>query len=449
MENKHHIFKRKLLTERIFIGRPANYAIMTARINGSFSINQFRIVLSKLRRKHPLLGTRILFDENDYAWLTNENVPELSVIEMQRTKDDQWIEIVANEHRHVFDLRKGPLIRFILLKDSHTLDLIINCHHSICDGLSLAYLIRDILYYLANATEEIKQISSIPPFNKQNIPGRGKRNILTTLLIKTINKFWKRNKIRFSQRDYEKLSKTFWTKNSSEIIAWQLTKSQTSTFINVCRKEGVTVNTALITAFLAAQSKILEKSRSNGDRVHIPINIRNRLKVPAGEAFGFYAQTLILNLHSDQNKSFWELARNFNKVIHTEIQNEKSTFNLFKVAKIDPTLLDSTYYYKYGISDNKWSARLLKGMGSNDVVADLSITNIGNLNFPTDFNGLSIEALYGPSVYSDILNFIVGVATLGGKMNIIITFDEQIISMDNVLKVKQFFISTLEKLCNW
>lgn len=438
-----------MLVERIFLGRPANYAIIAVRLNGSFSTSQFIEVLSKLRKKHPLLGTRVIFDLNNYAWLTNEGVPEIPVVEMKLTKEDQWIDIVKKEHKHIFHLKQGPLIRFTLLKDTNSIDLIVNCHHSICDGLSLAYLIRDILVHLTNPNEEIEPILNAAPLNKKSIPFKAKRSILMALLIKTINRFWKKNEIRFSQNDYQNLTKVFWDKNSCEIIAWQLNGSQTSKLIKGCKEEGVTVNTALVTAFLTAQTKILNYNSTNHMRVHMPINIRNRLRDPVGETFGFYAQALILNLDFTLNKLFWELSRYFNNIITTETKKENTIFNLFKVAKLDPSLLDSTYYHKYGIFNNKWSARLLKGMGAHNFIADLSITNIGKLNFPANYGNLSIEALYGPSVYSDLLNFIVGVATIGDKMNLIITFDDKIISEDNVLKIKKCFMDLLGKLCNW
>ena len=259
------------------------------------------------------------------------------------------------------------------------------------------------------------------------------------LLIVSVEK----NHIQFKQNDYQNLAENFWTKNSSEVMAWQLTEHQTTSLINRCKEEGVTVNTIIVTLFLLALGKIEEKSISERS-VHIPINIRSRLKVPAGEAFGFYAQAFILNLQNDHAESFWELARKYNQAIHSVIQDKKSIFNLFTVSKLDPDLLDSKYYTKYGMFSNKWSTFLTKQMGINDLIADLSITNIGKLDFPVKVGEFSIEALYGPSVYSDVLNCIVGVTTLGSKMNIIITFNEKLISKEKVLKEMSKNIKTLK-----
>jgi len=449
MEPKNQIFQRKLLSERIFLGRPANYAIMVARIQGDFSKAQLRETLSKLRKKHPLLATRIIFDESNIAWLHNEGVPEIPIVEIPRTKEDQWIDLMIQEHHHVFPIQQGPLIRIILVKGKDSVDLIINSYHAISDGLSLAYLIRDILETLSHPNGIMMKELYPPQLRKENIPGKGNRDILTKILIKLVNKFWTKRKTQFTQQDYKTLTKTFWAKNTCQIIAWQLNPFQTSKLITLCKEKGVTVNTALLTAFLLCKAHLQDNNREFTMKVHMPIDIRDRLKIPAGEAFGFYAQTLHFKLNVSQTTPFWKLARKFNQIIHSEIQKEKNIFNLFKVAEIDPDLLDSTYYQKYGLFENKWSEKLVKGMGIDELIANFSITNIGNLPFSTHYGDLTLEAIYGPSVILDIIEQIVGVATIGGKLNILLTFDEKFMSKDTSLALKRNFMELLGGLCDW
>ncbi len=207
---------------------------------------------------------------------------------MECKRKNQWVDIVKSEHKFVFPIEKGPLIKFILLKDSNSLDLIVNCHHSICDGLSLVYLIRDILYYLVNFDKKIKTSLWAPPLNKDNIPTKAKSNIWTNFVIKVVNKYWNKNKIKFSEEDYENLTELFWNENSCQIIAWQLNEKQTSKLLKSCKDEEVTVNSALVTAFIAAISTGDFNNRKTHKRVHMPINIRDRLKISVGEAFGFH-----------------------------------------------------------------------------------------------------------------------------------------------------------------
>jgi NRPS condensation-like uncharacterized protein len=422
---------------------------MVARILGSISIDRFKEIISKLKIKHPLLSSRIIFDEKNIAWLINENVDEIPIIEKIRTKEDDWIEILIKEQKHIFPLQNGPLIRFIVIKGSNSFDLIINCHHAISDGLSIAYLIHDIIYHLSNEEEEIKNSLYPPQINKNTIPLKTSSNLLTKFLIKIVNYFWKKGKTTFGWNDYKKLTKKFWEHNSCGIIPWQLSNSQTLKLIDNCKREGVTVNSALCTAFLASKYEIGNENNPINYKIHIPINIRDRLTEPVSKAFGFYAQTLFFDLEYNPNLSFWELTRIFNKKIHSEMYNDKKVFNLSKLELLDPSLLDSTYYQKYDLFSNKWSDRLLKTMGANDLIADLSITNLGKLNFPTKYGKFSLDALYGPSVFCDILETIVGVSTIGNKMNFIITFNEKYNQKNLIIKMKKVAMAYLARACNW
>ena len=53
----------------------------------------------------------------------------------------------------------------ILLRAPDVSDLIITAHHSICDGRSLVYLIRDIMTYLAHPDCESESLGALAPSN--------------------------------------------------------------------------------------------------------------------------------------------------------------------------------------------------------------------------------------------------------------------------------------------
>ncbi|NLE05543.1 MAG: hypothetical protein GX638_12185 [Crenarchaeota archaeon] len=50
--------------------------------------------------------------------------------------------------------QRSPLIRFIVLNSNKSTELIILCHHVICDGLSLTYLAKDIATFLNELKKE-------------------------------------------------------------------------------------------------------------------------------------------------------------------------------------------------------------------------------------------------------------------------------------------------------
>ena len=67
-----------------------------------------------------------------------------------------------------FDVR--PAIRFILVQSPDVSELIILCHHIICDGMSLAYLARDLLVHLGNPAREVDVSPAPAPIDLDNLP---------------------------------------------------------------------------------------------------------------------------------------------------------------------------------------------------------------------------------------------------------------------------------------
>ncbi len=86
------------------------------------------------------------------------------------------------------------------------------------------------------------------------------------------------------------------------------------------------------------------------------------------------------------------------------VSNELARTNLFKMLSADlvhPTLLDSLYFSKYGLLDEAMPKRLLRKMGWHKVTYGYAITNVGRFDIPIVYGPLKLEAVYGPSVYSD------------------------------------------------
>lgn len=96
-------------------------------------------------------------DENNEPWYTNEKVPENPLRVVQRTSDGDWNRELLNEYKIRFKLATGPLARFVLLQSQEISEILIICHHVICDGTSLAILARDLLLYVGDPDRKIQE----------------------------------------------------------------------------------------------------------------------------------------------------------------------------------------------------------------------------------------------------------------------------------------------------
>jgi hypothetical protein len=175
--------------------------------------------VSKVQQRHPNLRVRIK-DADDHApWFTSQGVEEIPVEIVARESDDHWIKVHQDACRVPFEFDARPAVRFILVQSPTISELVILCHHIICDGLSLAYLARDLMVHLGDPAREVEVLPDPIPIDKNNIPTDVSLNAVVKFFIKRINKKWEGNKIFFDQEDYENLTAAYWNNFSHQILS--------------------------------------------------------------------------------------------------------------------------------------------------------------------------------------------------------------------------------------
>jgi NRPS condensation-like uncharacterized protein len=441
-------FRRRLSgRERLILRAPNANVVMVARIEGPLSEGELKSAVSKLRQRHPFLGVRVDLDGESVAWLTPEGVPDIPVQVIQKATDDEWIQTAIEQHKRPFTCETGPLVRFTLLTSRGLSDLIVVAHHAVCDGLSLAYLIRDCLRYLGEPDRTVESLPVPPPVDQYTMPDVASGNLLARLGTRLVNKSWEKKEITFDERDFQDLHRTFWQRHEGRMLAWALTESQTSALVSRCREENVTVNSALVTAFVAAQNEV-QSSHERLNNVVVSVDYRNRLTRPVGEAFAFYASSVRPRLEYVPGESFWHVARTFHERIK-DLLTDENVFSSQRLNGVHPSLLDGLVFAKYGKLDDKLAARLVERMGLNKVQASLLVTNLGRLTFPADYGPLHLAEMYGPYVYSDTVEKYWGVMTVGSRMYFTLCWGETIVDSDTVREVRDAAMNHLGKAVGW
>ena len=173
-----------------------------------------------LSDKHKLLNCHINTDKENKAYYVIDK--KLSP-EINTSKSKKINKILTNELKHRFDLEKGPLIRFTLLNQKET-TLIINCHHAICDGMSLVYLFKDITKILSEKSIKIEQ--KMPVFLElENIPQRV-GNPISRFFIGLMNKKCSKETISFSDQLSREVHTDFWKGYKPQIIQFKFSKEE-------------------------------------------------------------------------------------------------------------------------------------------------------------------------------------------------------------------------------
>ncbi len=214
-------------------------------------------------------------------------------------------------------------------------------------GLSLAYLARDLMIVLGDPGTELEILSDPDPIDRDNLPPGVKMNGLVKYFIERINKKWREEKVHFGQEEYQALTEAYWSNFNHQMSLVEFTEEQTTTLVDRCKAEGVTVNSALAVGLAAAQISVQGLQPYHSD-ITIAGSLRDRLAQPAGEGMGFFVGAVNPKYKYKENLGFWENVRQFNKKVQPLYTNK----NLFKDplvwSYLDPGILEALSFKMIG-----------------------------------------------------------------------------------------------------
>lgn len=432
--------------ERIFMRSPYALVTMVVRIKGNISENMLKDAVKKVQKRHQNLRVRIQDAPDHTLFFTSEEVKDIPIEIISRESNEHWIRAYHEKSMIPFEFDQRPAIRFLLVQSPQISELIIMCHHLLCDGLSLAYLARDIMTYLGNPDCKIEVLPDLAPIDLNNLPKGVNINPLAKYFINHINKKWLKKPTYFDQEDYLTLNRSYWKKFKHNLISVELSEAQTTAIVERCRKENVTVNTAITSAFVGAQSLLLG-SKANPN-IMIAASLRDRLPKSSGEAVGFFAGGVTLQYKYNPQMSFWDNSRKLAKKL-APLYNTK---NLFKKPLnwlyLEQTIMESIAFKMIGpfvIPDSQRYDKLLAFSKRKDQISAIlkrqkidsldrllwgtAVTNLTRLDFPRVYGKLELDRLIinpGGMFPLVIVNLVVGAVTCAGKLSLLLEYSDKI-----------------------
>ena len=250
--------------------RPVHFA-MAAHVQGRTTLPGWRAALDAAQGRHPLLSVAI--EKNDstaphFRTVTGARIPMTIA---RAATPSSWLSEMARELATPFHAQQAPLVRSVLMHGEDKSVLILSAHHAIADGLSVAYIIRDILQALGGerlealapmpAEEPLVYMSQQEPADAENLgapepPQQGRP-------------------VTFRMLD-----------SWPTVEAVRLTPELTHMLVERARKEGTTVHGALCAAIVLAGREASRDWNNNPVRVLSPFSLRKQLGI--GEDCGAF-----------------------------------------------------------------------------------------------------------------------------------------------------------------
>ena len=442
--------------ERFFTRSPFSIVIVVARIRGTVSERMLRDAVAKVQQRHANLRVRIVEDEVHVPWFTSKGVQEIPIEIVPRESDDRWIEVIQEKSQVPFEFDAQPAIRFILVQSPSICELIILCHHILCDGLSLAYLARDLMVHLGDPSRPVQVLPDPVPISRDNLPEDVSLSGIVRFLIQRINKKWEPEKIGFDQCDYRDLNEAYWANYSHRMLSVELSEAQTSALVERCRAEQVTVNSALTAAFVGAQC-LVQGDKAYHSSIGVAASLRDRLPKPAGEDMGFYAGVVMLKYRYNSRKGFWDNARRLHQKVRPLFTNKNLFQDPLTWCYLDPSILEALNFKRLGglvAPDaarvdklNAFSKRddvvlsLLKRerMDSLDrIVMGTAVTNLARMDFPRRYGTLELDRLImhpGGAFPLVNVNLVLGAVTCSGKLSLVLEYAQEAVDSSTMEKI--------------
>ena len=122
---------------------------VTALISGETSPRDWRRALDRLQKRHPILSVCVDGEPDSVPSFRQADVTPILLRIVEDEPELRWEVEVGKELARPFNPSRAPLIRAVLIQGAREAAFMLVAHHSIADGLSLAYAIRDTLDALA------------------------------------------------------------------------------------------------------------------------------------------------------------------------------------------------------------------------------------------------------------------------------------------------------------
>ncbi|MCW2262827.1 MULTISPECIES: condensation domain-containing protein [Sphingobacterium] len=404
------MIKRKLLmVERIMYvdsTTPLN-AVFTAKIKGELSEAQIHTALVKIQKKHALLRATIdNSNEKQPLFVEQKNIDSIPLRIIERKTDQDWLTESEKEWYRLFVEKNKPLAQLVWLKSDCVSEILWVMPHCICDGTTIANLMREFLCLLDDPSlslETYKPYQSIHEFLPVEYSSKNKK---------------------FKSEFYLGLARLFFlikrcskkkASDANYALHWKLDLQTTNQIIKKCKTNGISVHTFICAVFMQAFQQIQGKSAKG--KVISPVDIRHFIpEIKEDHVFAF-APTVELTLKSG---SLLENAKRIKQDLLHKINKMNVRELLWVGEQMHPIV-------------QKMIAILRSAPGGHDI----TLSNMGKLNIPDNFKNFELETLYSPTVAFPWLNpNTLVISTFKNQMDFILMSNADFLTKDQAIAIK-------------
>ncbi|MCL2255198.1 MAG: hypothetical protein FWC09_12215, partial [Lachnospiraceae bacterium] len=270
-------------------------------------------------------------------------------------------------------------------------------HHILGDGIGYLNLVRDFLYALDGKIDN--EVLEIPQNNHLKKKNGG---FLLKLFTGSLNKQWNKSKKIFSNSEYTNFFTKYREQNPAGIYLAETEKEFLPKLKADCKARGVTVNEAILTAFVRS---IQLQNGGKSIRVGCAASIRNEFEIPTPKHMGNYVTGISIDVENAENVPL-KLREKFN--------NPKKRYLIIHfLNRMEKSLIESVIYAGYGDYENPVSKKLAEQL-HEEHGKSFGVSNLGVQSFDDFSFNVSDVRFVNPAFPQNFIT--IGLITVNGIM---------------------------------
>jgi NRPS condensation-like uncharacterized protein len=279
--------------------------------------------------------------------------------------------------------------------------------------------VRDFLCALDGKIDN--EILELPQNNHLKKKNGG---FLLKLFAGSLNKQWNKNKKIFSNSEYTKFFTKYRKQNPAGIYLAETEKDFLPKLKTDCKARGVTVNEAILTAFVRS---IQLQNENKLIRVGCAASIRNEFEIPTPNHMGNYVTGISIDVENAESVPL-KLREKFN--------NPKKRYLVIHfLDRMEKSLIESVMYAGYGDYENPVSKKLAEQLHEQHGKS-FGVSNLGVQNFDDFSFNVSDVWFVNPAFPQNFLT--IGLITVNGIMKFCLRYygmnESQIMNIYNKFK---------------
>jgi amino acid adenylation domain-containing protein len=292
-------------------GNPAYNLVNTVLLQGKLDTVALERSFSEVTRRHESLRTTFDVRDGEPVQIIAPPKPlHLQVIDVTHLPEAERDGIVQNlihqQTQASFDLKRGPLLRIILVRlenDEHV--LLLAMHHIVSDAWSMGVLIGEVvaLYEGYTTGREV----ALPPLSIQYADfAAWQREWLKGDVLDEQFAYWRQQlgrSLPILELPTDRPRPVLQTYNGSS-LSFPLSPGLTQSLKSLCKGEGVTLFMTLLAAF-----KVFLYRYTGQEDLIVGSPIANRHRQELESLIGFFVNTLAMRTDLSGNPTFRELLK--------------------------------------------------------------------------------------------------------------------------------------------